>query len=138
MARLSLASHPLLLGFEELDRRVERAARSATEGYPPFNIEQRGADAYRIVLAVAGFSEADLSIAVEDGHLVIRGRPPEPSGAGEYLHRGIAARAFERSFVLAEGVETTEARLERGLLHVDLCRRSPERDVRRIPIGTGK
>jgi len=136
MTRMALASHPLLLGFEDLDRRVERAARSGTEGYPPFNIESRGEDAWRITLAVAGFTEEDLSVTIEDAHLVIRGRQPEEEGERHFLHRGIAARAFQRNFVLAEGIEVRAAWLERGLLHVDLARRTPERSARRIPITT--
>lgn len=134
MARMSLASHPLLLGFEELDRRVERATRTATDGYPPFNIEQRGEDVYRISLAVAGFAISDLGVTVEEGHLVVRGRQPEAAPDRQILHRGIGARAFERSFVLAKDVEAIDARLHQGMLHVDLARRKPERSLRRIPI----
>lgn len=136
MTRLALASHPLLLGFEELDRRVERAVRAGAEGYPPFNIASRGQDAWRITLAVAGFAAADLSVAIEDGQLVVRGRQPETDGDRVFLHRGIAGRGFQRSFVLAEGVEVQGARLDRGLLHIDLARHAPERDVRTIPITT--
>jgi len=134
MTRMALASHPLLLGFEDLDRRVERAARSGTEGYPPFNIESRGADAWRITLAVAGFTEQSLSITVEDRHLVIRGRQAEETGERVFLHRGIAGRGFERSFVLADGIEVRAAWLDRGLLHVDLARQAARTAARRIPI----
>jgi HSP20 family molecular chaperone IbpA len=138
MTRLSLASHPLLLGFEELDARVERAVRSGTEGYPPFNIVSRGPDSYRITVAVAGFAKPDLSVTVENAHLVIRGEQSEPDGHRVFLHRGIAGRAFQRSFVLADGVEVTAAWLDNGLLHVDLARRAPEPDIQRIPIHSAK
>lgn len=134
MSRISFASHPFLLGFEQLDQLVERTARSGSDGYPPFNIEQHGPDAYRITLAVAGFAEADLSITLEDGHLVIRGQQAEESADRVFLHRGIAARQFQRSFVLADRVEVTEARLDRGLLHVDLVRRKPDTVVQTIAI----
>ncbi len=134
MTRMALASHPLLLGFEDLDRLVERAARSGTEGYPPFNIESRGDDAWRITLAVAGFSAEALSITVEDAHLVIRGRQAEATGERIFLHRGIAGRGFERSFVLADGIEVRAAWLDRGLLHVDLARQAQQTAARRIPI----
>lgn len=131
---MSYTSHPFLLGFEQLDRLVERTAKSGSDGYPPFNIEQRGDDAYRITLAVAGFAEADLSLTVEDGHLVVRGRQADESGERMFLHRGIAARQFQRSFVLAEHVEVTEAHLDRGLLHIDLVRKKPDAVVQTIAI----
>ena len=134
MTRMALASHPLLLGFEDLDRLVERAARSGTEGYPPFNIESRGDDAWRITLAVAGFTAEALSITVEDAHLVLRGRQAEETGERIFLHRGIAGRGFERSFVLADGIEVRAAWLDRGLLHVDLARQAQQSAARRIPI----
>ncbi|MEL6678981.1 MAG: Hsp20 family protein [Pseudomonadota bacterium] len=134
MTRLSFASHPFLLGFEELDRLVERTAKSGNEGYPPYNIEQIGEAAYRITLAVAGFAEEDLEITVEDSQLVIRGRQQDDSAGRVFLHRGIAARQFQRSFVLADGVEVGAARLEQGLLHVDLTREVPETVVQRIEI----
>jgi HSP20 family molecular chaperone IbpA len=137
MTRISFASHPNLLGFEQLERLVERSARSGSDGYPPYNIELKGEDAYRITLAVAGFSEVELSITVEDGHLVIRGRQAEDDGTREYLHRGIAARQFQRSFVLADRVEVEGATLDRGLLHIDLLRRRPAASVQTIRIGTG-
>ena len=137
MTRLSFASHPFLLGFEELDRLVERTAKSGNEGYPPYNIEQIGEAAYRITLAVAGFAEEDLEITVEDSQLVIRGRQQDDSAGRVFLHRGIAARQFQRSFVLADGVEVGAARLEQGLLHVDLTREVPETVVQRIEI-TGR
>lgn len=137
MTRMSLASHPFLLGFEELDRLVEHAARASAESYPPYNIEQRSEDGYRITLAVAGFAENELSITLEDSHLVIRGAQDEHD-AREYLHRGIATRKFQRSFVLASRVEVTGATLEHGLLKIDLESRSPETVIRRIEIGDRK
>lgn len=139
MKRLSFTSHPFLLGFEDLDELVERTARSAADGYPPYNIEQHGKDAYRIVLAVAGFSRQQLSITHEDGHLVVRGEQAPEADAGEFLHRGIAARKFQRSFVLDPRVEVTGAALDRGLLTIDLVRRQPETTVRTIRIdGPGQ
>ncbi|GIX13816.1 MAG: heat-shock protein Hsp20 [Paracoccaceae bacterium] len=138
MTRISFASHPFLLGFEQLDRLVERSAKSAGDGYPPFNIEQRGEGAYRITLAVAGFAEDDLSVTVEDNQLVIRGRSSEDQEGRVFLHRGIANRQFTRSFVLADGIEVSSAHLDRGLLHVDLVRREPESVVRRIEITRGR
>lgn len=135
MTRHTLASHPFLLGFEELDRLVERTAKSGSEGYPPYNIEQTGERAYRITLAVAGFSEDDLSITLEDRQLLVRGRQAEPEGERVFLHRGIAARQFSRSFVLADGVEITGAALEHGLLNISLERKSPDRVVQTIEIS---
>jgi len=134
MTKISLGAHPYLLGFDQLERLVERAAKGA-EGYPPYNIEHLPPDAFRITLAVAGFSEDDLSITTEDRQLVIRGRQPEADDTRVYLHRGIAARAFQRSFVLADGVEVTAAAMENGLLHVDLRRISPQQVVKTIPIS---
>jgi HSP20 family molecular chaperone IbpA len=134
MTRMTFASHPYLLGFEQLDRLVERTVKNG-DSYPPFNIEQRGETAYRITLAVAGFREQDLSITVEDRQLVIRGRQGEDAEAGRtFLHRGIATRQFQRAFVLADGVEVTGAQLDCGLLHVDLERTAPENIVKTIAI----
>ena len=135
MTRLSLASHPFLLGFEQLDRLVERTQKAGADGYPPFNIEQRDENAYRITLAVAGFAEEDLSITVEDAQLVVRGKQAEASEDRVFLHRGIAARQFQRSFVLADGVEVEGADMENGLLHIDLARAEPEPVVRKVKIG---
>ncbi|MDE3027960.1 MAG: Hsp20 family protein [Paracoccaceae bacterium] len=134
MTKLTFGSYPFLLGFEQLDRLVERTAKSAGEGYPPFNIEQSSDNTYRITLAVAGFCEADMAITVEDRQLVIRGRQEDDGEGRVFLHRGIAARAFQRSFVLAEGVEVAGAVLENGLLHVDLKRSVPEAVVQSIKI----
>jgi len=135
MTRVSTTSHPFLLGFEELDRLVERTAKSDGDGYPPYNIEQMGEHAYRITLAVAGFAESDLSITLEDGHLAISGKQVEEKGERLFLHRGIAARRFQRSFVLADRVEVREASLANGLLQIDLVRRVPEVVIRKIEIG---
>ncbi|MGR3314424.1 MAG: Hsp20 family protein, partial [Roseovarius indicus] len=131
-------SYPHLLGFEQLERLLERTAKSENGGYPPFNIEQTSDHSYRITLAVAGFREEDLSITVEDRQLVIRGRQVDDEGDGRvFLHRGIAARQFQRVFVLADGVEVGEARMENGLLHVDLDRAVPEPVVQTIRIRKG-
>ena len=134
MSKLTLGSHPYLLGFEQLERLLERSAKTGNEGYPPFNIEQTSENSYRITLAVAGFMEEDLAITWEDRQLVIRGRQGEDAEGRVFLHRGIATRQFQRSFVLAEGVEVGEAIMENGLLHVDLTRAEPERVVQRINI----
>jgi len=135
MTKVTFASHPHLLGFEELDRLVERTAKAGSDGYPPYNIEQRSYSADRITLAVSGFADEDLSITVENNQLVIRGRQGDEPDGRVFLHRGIAARQFQRSFVLADGVEVTGATLENGLLHIDLARAEPESIVRTIPIS---
>lgn len=137
MTKMTLGSHPYLLGFEQLERLMERTAKSGNDGYPPFNIEQTSDWSYRITLAVAGFAETDLAITVEDRQLVIRGRQKDDSEGRVFLHRGIAARQFQRSFVLAEGVEVGEAVMENGLLHVDLSRIEPETVVQTINIRKG-
>ncbi len=134
MTKLTLGSHPFLLGFDQLERLVERTARSGNDGYPPYNIEQASENRYRITLAVAGFSDEDLSITVEDRQLVIRGRQRDDGAERMFLHRGIAARQFQRSFVLADGVEVSGATLENGLLHVDLERALPDSIVQTIKI----
>jgi len=134
MTKLTLGTHPFLLGFEQLERLVERTAKSGNDGYPPYNIEQTSEKSYRITLAVAGFAEADLAITVEDAQLVVRGRQSDDGQGRVFLHRGIAARQFQRSFVLAEGVDVGEAVLENGLLHIDLQRHVPESVVQTIKI----
>jgi HSP20 family molecular chaperone IbpA len=140
MTKLTFGSHPFLLGFEQLERLVERTAKSGGEGYPPYNIEAVTENAYRITLAVAGFREEDLAITVEDRQLVIRGRVSDGENGQErvFLHRGIASRAFQRSFVLADGVEVAGAHMENGLLHIDLRRQVPETVVQTIRIGQRK
>jgi HSP20 family molecular chaperone IbpA len=138
MTKVTFASHPFLLGFEQLDRLVERTAKAGNDGYPPYNIEQRGDGAYRITLAVAGFREEDLAITIEDSQLVIRGRQADEADDGRvFLHRGIAARLFQKSFVLADGVEVQGASLDCGLLHLDLVRSLPESVVQTIEIKRG-
>ena len=137
MTKLTLGTHPFLLGFEELERLVERTAKSGNDGYPPYNIERESTTSYRITLAVAGFAEGDLAITVEDNQLVIRGRQTDDSEGRLFLHRGIAARQFQRSFVLAEGVGVGEAIMENGLLHVDLTRAVPDSVVQTINIRKG-
>ncbi len=137
MTKMTLGSYPHMLGFEQLERLLERTAKSGNEGYPPFNIEQTSDYSYRITLAVAGFAETDLSITVEDRQLVIRGRQSDDAAERIFLHRGIAARQFQRSFVLADGVEVGEALIENGLLHIDLSRAKPEQIVQTISIRKG-
>ncbi len=134
MTKMTFASHPFLLGFEQLDRLVERTNKSGNEGYPPYNIEQTGQAAYRITLAVAGFGEEDLGITVEDNQLVVRGKQVDDGADKTFLHRGIAARQFQRSFVLADGVEVANASMENGLLHIDLHRHQPDTIVQSIKI----
>lgn len=137
MTKLTLGTHPFLLGFEQLERLVERTAKTGNDGYPPYNIEQTSERSYRITLAVAGFAEADLAITVENNQLVIRGRQADEPDGRIYLHRGIAARQFQRSFVLADGVDVGEAVMENGLLYVDLTRAAPETIVQSIKIRKG-
>ena len=137
MTKLSLGTYPHMLGFEQLERLLERTAKSGNEGYPPFNIEQTSQRSYRITLAVAGFSEGDLSITLEDRQLVIKGHQREDTGDRIFLHRGIAARQFQRCFVLAEGVDVGDAIIENGLLHVDLTQSLPETVVQTIEIKRG-
>lgn len=137
MTKLTLSTHPFLLGFDELERLVERTAKSGTDGYPPFNIEQTSEHSFCITLAVAGFADADLSITVEDRQLVVRGRQSDADDGRVFLHRGIAARQFQKSFVLADGVEVGEAAMENGLLHIDLERATPDNVVQTIMIRKG-
>jgi HSP20 family molecular chaperone IbpA len=137
MTRLSLFNNPLLLGFDQIERTLQSISKATGEGYPPYNIEQIGDDRLRITLAVAGFALEDLEVQLDENRLTVRGRRSEEEDARVYLHRGIAARQFQRSFVLAEGVEVVGAALETGLLHVDLQRRPVERPTRTIPITNG-
>jgi HSP20 family molecular chaperone IbpA len=134
--RLSVFNHPLLLGFEQFERTLDRVTKMAAEGYPPYNIEQRGEGGIRITLAVAGFAREDLSVHVEDNQLVIRGKQGEEAGR-LFMHRGIAARQFQRSFVLADGIDVTGASLDNGLLNIDLVRPLSEAKVRKIEITAG-
>ncbi len=142
MSRLSLLSSPLMLGFEEIERLIERAGKMPGDGYPPYNIERvaragDSAELLRITLAVAGFTRQQIEITLEDSQLIIKGRQPDEK-TREYLHRGIAARQFQRTFVLADGIEVLSADLEHGLLSVDLARREPERVTKRIEIRQSK
>jgi len=133
MSRLTLFNSPLLLGFDQFERTLDRIGKTAPDGYPPYNVEQTGENALRITLAVAGFTMDDLSVQVEDNQLVVRGKQVDDKER-VYLHRGIAARQFQRSFVLAEGIEVASAWLDNGLLNIDLMRRLAEGQVRKIAI----
>jgi HSP20 family molecular chaperone IbpA len=137
MTRISAFSNPLLLGFDAVERTLERVAKSG-DGYPPYNIERleptKSTERLRITLAVAGFAEGDLEVTMEDNQLVIRGRQGE-EGEREFLHRGIAARQFQRCFVLADGMRVAGAELKNGLLAIDLERPEPEKLIRRIDIA---
>ena len=131
-------SSPLLLGFDDLDRLLERALKTSGEGYPPYNIERLpqtdgSSEVLRITIAVAGFDRHDLEITIEDNQLNIRGRTKE-EGAGDYLHRGIAGRQFQRAFVLADGIDVIDAALVNGLLIINLRRPEPSSVIRRIEI----
>jgi len=137
MARVSVFDSPLLLGFDHFERILDRVAKTSHDGYPPYNIEQTGENALRITLAVAGFSMDDLNVTIEDNQLIIRGRSAEDDSGRVYLHRGIASRQFQRSFVLAEGIEVKGASLDNGLLHIDLERQLPEPKARTVPIDAG-
>jgi len=138
MSRVSVFSSPLLLGFDEFERTLDRLSKKASDGYPPYNIEQIGEDRICITLAVAGFAEDDLSIEIVDNQLVIQGKQPEPASDRVFLHRGIAARQFQRAFILADGIEVQAARLDNGLLHIDLFRPKPELRVRKVKISGAK
>ena len=129
MARMSLLSSPLLLGFDEIERLIDRVGKSGSDGYPPYNIERlkagdQGTETLRITLAVAGFTLDQLEITLEDKQLTIRGRQQDDTER-DYLYRGIAARQFQRTFVLADGIEVKSADLANGLLSVDLVRHEP-------------
>jgi len=137
--RTILFDSPFLLGFDHTRALIDRAQRAQADSYPPYNVEQRGENRVRITLAVAGFGPDDLAVTLEGRQLTIAGKREGADKAnGEaFLHRGIAARGFVRSFVLADGLEVEGARLEHGLLHVDLVRPEDQPVVRRIPISAG-
>ncbi|MDR3375964.1 MAG: Hsp20 family protein [Ancalomicrobiaceae bacterium] len=142
MSRIPGFSSPFLLGFDEIERVLDRVSKAANDGYPPYNIERlhgsdREGDVLRITLAVAGFTRDQLEVTLEESQLVIRGRQSDDDKGRQYLHRGIAARQFQRMFVLAEGIEVIGAELKDGLLSVDLARPEPERIIRRIDIASG-
>ena len=139
MTRTLLFDSPFLLGFEHTRNLIERAAKAAAESYPPYNVEDMGGARLRITLAVAGFAPDQLEVTVEDRQLVVIGRREGPKGSAQgpedaFLHRGIAARGFIRSFVLADGMIVEGAVLEHGLLHIDLARPEPEKRVVKVPI----
>jgi HSP20 family molecular chaperone IbpA len=139
MSRISTFSSPLLLGFDEIERALDRLSKAASDGYPPYNIERLAKSAgrpevLRITLAVAGFAPSELDVTVEENELVIRGKQHDEDER-EYLHRGIAARQFEKRFVLADGIEVLGADVDNGLLSIDLARPRTERTARRIEIG---
>lgn len=138
MSRVSMFSSPLLLGFDHFERALDRVSKTAGDGYPPYNVEQPDEGWLRITLAVAGFAPEDLEVRVEDTQLTIRGRHSEDDGERVYLHRGIAARQFQRSFVLSEGVEVVGASLDNGLLHIDLRQIRPKPEVRTVEIESGR
>ena len=135
MSRLSLFNSPFLLGFDDLERLMDNTAKASSDGYPPYNIEQVGEDGLKITLALAGFSEDDLSVMIEDHQLIIRGKQ-EDDKSRTYLHRGIATRQFQRSFILAEGIDVVGASLESGLLHVHLVRPKVESRQRIVKINS--
>jgi HSP20 family molecular chaperone IbpA len=135
MSRVSMFSSPLLLGFDQFERTLDRLAKNA-EGYPPYNIERTGNDGLCITLAVAGFTSDELAIELVENQLTIRGKQTD-DGERVYLHRGIAARQFQRAFMLADGIEVTGARLNNGLLSIDLVRPVLEPRIRTIRIDAG-
>jgi HSP20 family molecular chaperone IbpA len=135
MSRLSLFNSPLLLGFDHFERAVDRIAKNAADSYPPYNVEQVAENRLRITVAVAGFGADDLQVQLEDNQLVVRGRQSDETER-VYLHRGIATRQFQRSFVLAEGIEVKGAKLDNGLLGIDLERPLVEPQVRTIEISS--
>ena len=136
MSRLTLFNSPLLLGFDHFERILDRVSKASTDGYPPYNVEQTGPNSLRITLAVAGFSKDELSVSVEDDELAIAGKQVDEADR-VYIHRGIAARQFQRRFVLAQGIEVQGAALDNGLLHIDLVRPDIEARSRTIEIQGG-
>jgi len=136
MTRLSLFNSPLFLGFDQFERAVDRISKSASDSYPPYNVEQLAEDRLRITLAVAGFAAHELDVQVEDNQLAIHGRQAEDDQR-VYLHRGIATRQFQRTFVLADGIEVVGANLDNGLLQIELERPRVEPQVRSIAITSG-
>ena len=133
MTRMSVFNSPFLLGFDQLEDVLDSVAKNAGEGYPPYNIEHTGDESIRITLALAGFTREDVAISLEANQLIIRGKQQD-AGDKEFLHRGIAARQFVRKFVLADGMEVTDALMENGLLHIDLHRPPLEQAIKTIPI----
>ena len=138
MSTMTSFNSPFLLGFDHLEKMLDQASRASPEGYPPYNIEQMGESGLRITLAVAGFTMDDLDVTIEDNQLIIRGKQENEDEDRLYLHRGIAARQFQRAFVLAEGIEVVGAELDNGLLHIELERIMPEPEVRTIKIENSR
>lgn len=136
-SRVSFFDSPLFLGFDHFEKTFDRMRKAAADGYPPYNIEQMGESGLRITLAVAGFSMKDLDVEVEQNQLTVRGQQEEDPSGRTFLHRGIAARQFQRSFVLADGIEVRGAALDNGLLHIDMERVQPESTARKIQISGG-
>jgi HSP20 family molecular chaperone IbpA len=136
MTRLSLFNSPLFLGFDHFEQALDRISKTAADGYPPYNVEQVSENRLRITLAVAGFGAEDLQVRLEDNQLVVRGKQKSDKDH-VYLHRGIAARQFQRSFVLAEGIEVIDASLQNGLLHIDLERPVIPPQIKTIAINVG-
>ncbi len=135
MTRLSLFNSPLMLGFEQYEQALDRISKTSADGYPPYNVEQIGENRLRITLAVAGFTADDLHVQIQDNQLIVRGKQDDEEDK-VFLHHGIAARQFQRSFVLADGIEVTGSSLDNGLLHIDLERPINEPQVRTIQIET--
>ena len=138
MSRVSIFSSPLLLGFDQFERTLDRISKKAADGYPPYNIEQLGEDRLCITLAVAGFAEGDLTVEVVGNQLLVQGKQQEEDTGRVYLHRGIAARQFQRAFILADGIVVEGARLDNGLLYIDIVRPKPENRVQTVKISAAK
>ena len=134
MSRMSIFNSPFLLGFDQLEQVFDHVSKNAGEGYPPYNIEQVADTTIRISLAVAGFFKKDLSITVEGSQLIVRGKQQDEGDQKAFLHRGIAARQFVRKFVLADGLEVSDAHVENGLLHINVERPEPQQVIRQIDI----
>lgn len=137
MSRPGPFGHPFCLGFDDVERLVDRLARSQTDAYPPINIEEVAEDRLRLTLAVAGFTPEQLSITLSGSELTVRGERTQPVEGRTYLHKGIATRGFQRGFLLAENLEIDAAKLNNGLLRIELKRRLPNREIRQIPITLG-
>lgn len=140
MTRLTLFDSPLFLGFDEIEQTFDRLKKSATEGYPPYNIEQIGDNGLRITVAVAGFTMDDLDVQIENKQLMISGKrtPSNQDSDRVFLHRGIATRQFQRSFILADGIEIKGAWIDNGLLNVDMERLEPKSNAKKIEIQAPK
>jgi HSP20 family molecular chaperone IbpA len=138
MSRVSIFSSPLLLGFDQFERTLDRISKKAADGYPPYNIEQLGEDRLCITLAVAGFAEADLTVEVVGNQLLVHGKQRDDETGRVFLHRGIAARQFQRAFILADGIVVEGARLDNGLLSIVIMRPKPETRARTVKISSVK